>query len=396
MTATPNQKLVHGSLWPEWAPLEAFKVAVFKFARAPSASLVFFRLISLTLLASDLRATFEQGFNPAIDEVKTITTRMNFQHDHGLLGLPKDPTSSPEGRLRERLEAALRAAAEDFQRRAVRELERERKCQDYNVTTTFPAAPDVLSPASEQEVVIWDLADGLGQERGRAFEALMRSKRILSDEYPAFQGWAPSEAGLPLLSLAALGGIVFATKTSPEKCGMSGLQLGLPEQVAEDSEPAHQRRKVSPELYAAPAEVGERFVAPEQVFAPLVDVDTYVASFLRSPLRVDGAPSPQARAQPLKEDEAEAATSAAPTADLADPPPQALGDFLLALPGPFDFRQRYLKQLEQGGIRTPSELKGCFRIDPELLRFLKVGDVDIPYQLFQKVLGASGEGAHAT
>lgn len=36
----------------------------------------------------------------------------------------------------------------------------------------------------EQEVVIWDLADGLGQERGRAFEALMRSKRILSDEYP--------------------------------------------------------------------------------------------------------------------------------------------------------------------------------------------------------------------
>lgn len=189
---------------------------------------------------------------------------------------------------------------------------------------------------------------------------------------------------------------MFATKTSPEKCGMSGLQLGLPEQVAEDSEPAHQRRKVSPELYAAPAEVGERFVAPEQVFAPLVDVDTYVASFLRSPLRVDGAPSPQARAQPLKEDEAEAATSAAPTADLADPPPQALGDFLLALPGPFDFRQRYLKQLEQGGIRTPSELKGCFRIDPELLRFLKVGDVDIPYQLFQKVLGASGEGAHAT
>lgn len=80
MTATPNQKLVHGSLWPEWAPLEAFKVAVFKFARAPSASLVFFRLISLTLLASDLRATFEQGFNPAIDEVRLQAQRATDIH----------------------------------------------------------------------------------------------------------------------------------------------------------------------------------------------------------------------------------------------------------------------------------------------------------------------------
>jgi hypothetical protein len=215
MARTTPQELKTGTLWPQWAQGELFRLAVLKHARA-SGSCHFSNTRLLTGHRTSRPITVHNGFIPSPvttrkkdrkAETKSVgcetapgcpfqlviarsktshshqfyTEQSNLDHNHALWswdGL--EQAKAEQGRLQEEVKktvAALKAKAQD-------ELKNLRKSADVFACSTVPADPNELSPTSEQECTIQDVGDALGADIGRRFEQEMRELGLLADDYP--------------------------------------------------------------------------------------------------------------------------------------------------------------------------------------------------------------------
>ncbi|KAG0659494.1 hypothetical protein C6P46_005131 [Rhodotorula mucilaginosa] len=226
MARTTPQELKTGTLWPQWAQGELFRLAALKHALHNG-----FIPSPVTTRKKDRKAETKSvgcetapgcPFQLVIARSKTshshqfYTEQSNLDHNHALWswdGL--EQAKAEQGRLQEEVKktvAALKAKAQD-------ELKNLRKSADVFACSTVPADPNELSPTSEQECTIQDVGDALGADIGRRFEQEMRELGLLADDYPSwstFDGtahptemppWrrAPAGATLPAADISSPG-----------------------------------------------------------------------------------------------------------------------------------------------------------------------------------------------
>lgn len=109
------------------------------------------------------------------------TEQTDLDHNHALWSWDEsEQAKSEHARLQEEVKttvAALKAKAQE-------ELKTLRKSADVFACSTVPADPNELSPTSEQECIVQDVGDALGEDIGRRFEQEMRQLGMLADDYP--------------------------------------------------------------------------------------------------------------------------------------------------------------------------------------------------------------------
>ena len=215
MARTTPQELKTGTLWPQWAQGELFRLAALKHARA-SGSCHFSNTRLLTGHRTSRPITVHNGFIPSPvttrkkdrkAETKSVgcetapgcpfqlviarsktshshqfyTEQSNLDHNHALWSWDESEQAKVEHvRLQEEVKrtvAALKAKAQE-------ELKPLRKSADVFACSTVPADPNELSPTSEQECTLQDVGDALGADIGRRFEQEMRDLGLLADDYP--------------------------------------------------------------------------------------------------------------------------------------------------------------------------------------------------------------------
>lgn len=214
MARTTPQDLKNGTQWPQWAQAELFRLALLKHARA-SGSCHFSNARVLTGHRTSRHITVHNGFilSPIMTrktrkaETKSIscesvigcpfqvviartkaslshqfhTEQTILEHDHKLWSWDESEQAKAE---RVRLEEEDKTIVAALIAKAQEEVKNLRKSADVFACSTAPANPNELSPTSEQECVVQDLGDALGEDIGRRFEQDMRQLGLLADDYP--------------------------------------------------------------------------------------------------------------------------------------------------------------------------------------------------------------------
>ncbi|GAA5835800.1 hypothetical protein JCM9279_004650 [Rhodotorula babjevae] len=105
------------------------------------------------------------------------TTSADFKHAH-----PQQPTDSEERReIVQEQRAFLVEAVDDLEETATARFDQPRKLSSYRIGFESMPGP---SHSVQQQVIVWDLAVGVGQARARGFELKMRLEDRLVDDYP--------------------------------------------------------------------------------------------------------------------------------------------------------------------------------------------------------------------
>ncbi|GAA5862868.1 hypothetical protein JCM3774_006668 [Rhodotorula dairenensis] len=202
MARTKPQELKEDSEWPLWAPCELFRLALLKqglrtgFVPGPPSARKTGKAETISVsCASAFGCSFEVAIARNKKSGVYTTERSILHHDHELLSWDdSEATRSEHARLQDEVTATVGL----LKLKAQKELDALRKAADIAACSTAPVSPMILSPASEQECVLHDLADALGSQMARSFEQDMRGLKILADQYPrwsTFDGTAhPIEA----------------------------------------------------------------------------------------------------------------------------------------------------------------------------------------------------------
>lgn len=105
------------------------------------------------------------------------TTSAAFEHAH--LEVPADSEGRRET-VKEHREF-LAEAVDDLEEKATARFDQLRKLSSYRIGLESLTGP---SHSVQQQVIVWDLADGVGRKRAREFERKMRLEDHLADDYP--------------------------------------------------------------------------------------------------------------------------------------------------------------------------------------------------------------------
>ncbi|GAA5992496.1 hypothetical protein JCM10908_000849 [Rhodotorula pacifica] len=260
MNRSKPQQLIAQTQWPAWAPVALFRLAVLKLALRAGFSpgaLVQNKHGSSESLSVACETTADCPFKVSIVRNKrsvAYCTEISYlKHGHELVSWDdSEDTKEEHERIQNEVEATIAA----IKRKAREELESFRKDADVAACSTVPLSPAILSPASEQECVLHDLGDALGEPIARAFEAEMRGVRVLADDYPTwstFDGLAHPLAAPP--AQRAPPTLPAAPAASPTGAVPQESQTGTPSASSSSAARKPKQRKVAfdPLVSSSPA-----------------------------------------------------------------------------------------------------------------------------------------------